>query len=112
MEFILVIPVVVLVLVAALQVVAVARVKLELMAAVRDGVRVAATTPDPARAVEAVSAALPPSLIPATRISVERPARVGALARVSAVARYPLGAPFPPSFAVDVSARAVMRTER
>lgn len=61
-EFFLVVPLVIVVLVGGLQVVSVARARIELLGAVRDGARVAATSPDPAKAVEAVQRALAPSV--------------------------------------------------
>ena len=53
-------PLVVLVAVASIQVMRIAEARLELQAAARDGARVAATTPDPPRAVASVMAALSP----------------------------------------------------
>ena len=111
-EFFLVVPLVILVLVGGLQVVSVARARIELLGAVRDGARVAATNPDPAKAVDAVQAALPPAVRDRVRISVSRPDVVGAPARVSATLRHLLGAPFPDDFGVDVSASATMLVER
>ena len=111
-EFFLIVPLVILVLVGGLQVVSVARARIELLGAVRDGARVAATSPDPAKAVEAVQNALAPSVRDRVRISVSRPAMVGAPARVSAQLRYRLGAPFPDDFGVDLSASATMLVER
>ncbi len=105
-------PVVIVVVVASLQVENVARARLELQGAARDGARVAATTPDPSRAVEAVLASLPPGMRDMARISVERPSRVGALARVTVSMRYLLGRPFPGDLGVDLSVVATMRTER
>jgi hypothetical protein len=107
-----VVPLVILVLVAAIQVVGLARVRMELQAAARDGARVAATTPDPARAVEAVVAALSPDARDRVRVSVERPARAGAPARVTVSIRHSLGVPFASELAVPVTARATMRTEK
>ena len=112
MELFLVLPIVVLVLVAGLQVVTVARARIELLGAVREGARVAATTPDPAKAVEAVQAALSPAMREVTRVSVSRPSVVGRPATVSAVAHHRLGPPFPTDFGVDISARASMLVER
>lgn len=111
-ELFLVLPIVVLVVVASIQLVGVARARIELQGAVREGVRVAATTPDPAKAVEAVMAALAPEMRNRARVSVERPSRVGAVASVSVSMRYLLGRPFPADLGVDLSARATMRTER
>jgi len=111
-EFFLVIPLVILVLVGGLQVVSVARARIELLGAVRDGARVAATSPDPAKAVDAVQAALAPTVRDRVRISVSRPGVVGAPARVTATLRHRFGAPFPDDFGVDVSASATMLVER
>lgn len=111
-ELFLVLPVAILVLVASLQLIGVARARIELQGAARDGARVAATTPDPSKAVEAVLASLSPEMRAVARVSVERPARVGAMARVSVSMHHPLGPPFPDSVGVDLSARATMRTER
>jgi hypothetical protein len=111
-ELFLVLPAVIVVLVASLQVVNVARARLELQGAARDGARVAATTPDPSRAVEAVLASLPPAMRDRARVSVERPSRVGALATVTVSLRHALGPPFPAGLGVDLSVKASMRTER
>lgn len=112
MEFFLVIPLVILVLVAGLQVVSIARARIEILGAAREGVRVAATTPDPSKAVAAAEAALPPGVRGRARVSVERPSVVGRPARVSISVRHDLGTPFPPGTGVDLSASAVMRVER
>ena len=112
MEFFLVLPMIVLVLVGALQVIGVARARVELLGAVREGARIAATTPDPARAVEAVEAAMAPSARPHLRVSVSRPDEVGKLARVTAVLRYSLVEPLPPDWTVDLKATAAMAVER
>jgi Flp pilus assembly protein TadG len=111
-ELFLVLPIAILVLVASIQLIGVARARIELQGAVREGARVAATTPDPARAVEAVLAALSPEMREIARVSVERPTRVGAVAMVTVSMRHVLGPPFPGSLGVDLSARATMRTER
>jgi len=111
-ELFLVLPVVILVVVASLQLVGVARARIELQSAAREGARVAATTPDPSWAVEAVLASLPPGMRDRVRISVERPARVGAVASVTVSIRHLLGRPFPDDLGVDLSVRATMRTER
>lgn len=111
-EFLLVVPLLIVVLVGGLQVVSLARARIELLGAVRDGARVAATSPDPAKAVEAVQNALAPSVRDRVRISVSRPGVVGAPARVSARLRHRLGAPFPDGFGVDLSVSATMLVER
>ena len=111
-ELFLVLPVAILVLVASLQVIGVARTRIEMQGAAREGARVAATTPDPSKAVEAVLASLSPEMRSAARVSVERPSRVGAVARVTVSMRRPLGTPFPASIGVILTATASMRTER
>jgi hypothetical protein len=111
-EFFLVLPLVVLVAVASVQVMRIAEARLELQAAARDGARVAATTPDPSRAVASVMAALSPDDRDRARISVERPDRVGVPARVTVRLRHLLGAPFPAGMGVDLTVTATMRTER
>jgi hypothetical protein len=110
-ELFLVLPIVILVVVASLQLVGVARARIELQAAVREGARVAATTPDPAKAVAAVLASLPPEMRQAARVAVERPARAGAVATVTVSIRHLIGRPFPTDLGVDLAARATMRTE-
>jgi len=111
-EFFLVLPLVVLVAVASVQVLRIAEARLELQAAARDGARVAATTPDPSRAVASVMAALSPEHRDRVRISVERPDRVGVPARVTVRLRHLLGLPFPAGLGVDLTVTATMRTER
>jgi Flp pilus assembly protein TadG len=111
-ELFLILPIAILVLVASIQLIGVARARIELQGAVREGARVAATTPDPGRAVEAVLAALSPEMREVARVSVERPSRVGAVATVTISMRHVLGQPFPRSVGVNLSARATMRIER
>ena len=111
-EFFLVIPMLVLVLAAGLSAVSVARARVELLGAVRDGARVAATTPDPAKAVATVQEGLAPEMRSRVRVAVSRPAVVGRLARVTATMSHPLGPPFPSGFVVEVRASASMAVER
>lgn len=111
-EFFLVIPLLIAVLAAGIQVISVARARIELIGAVREGARVAATTPDPARAVETVRGALGPGDRDRVRVSVSRPGVVGRPARVSASLRYALPVPFIDDFGVDISATASMIVER
>jgi Flp pilus assembly protein TadG len=111
-EFFLVLPMVILVLVAGLQVVGVAKARIELIGAVREGARIAATTPDPARAVDAVHAALQPGIRDRVRISVSRPSVVGKQARVTATLRHQMTSPLPSGLGIDISASAVMLVER
>ena len=111
-EFFLILPLIVLVLVGGLQVASVARAQVELIGAAREGARVAATTPDPSKAVSAVTAALPESVRERARVSVKRPSVVGKPARVSVTVRHLFGTPFPQGFGVNLTASAVMRVER
>ena len=111
-EFFLVIPLLVLVLLAGVQVVSVARSRVELLAAVREGARIAATNPDPAKAVVAVRNALDAGVRDRVRVSVSRPSVVGSPATVTARFRHRFGTPFPSEFGVDVSATASMLVER
>jgi len=111
-EFFLVIPLLVVVLAAGVQVISVARARIELLGAVREGARVAATTPDPAKAVEAVRMALPPEDRDRVRISVSRPDVVGRPARVRARMRHDLPVPWIDDLGVDISASASMLVER
>lgn len=111
-EFFLILPLVVVLLVAGLQVVSAARVKIELIGAVREGVRVAATTPDPARAVDAVVHALAPEMAARTRISVARPSVPGQMATVTATSRHVVDLLILPDVEFDIAARASMRTEK
>lgn len=112
MEFFLLLPLVIFALLVGIQVVAAAQVRVELQGAVREGVRVAATTPDPAQAVSAVAAALDPAMAEAARISVTRPSLPGQVASVTATVRHTVHMFFLPDLAFDISARAAMRTER
>jgi Flp pilus assembly protein TadG len=111
-EFFLILPLVVLVLMGGLQVVVIAQTRIEMVGAAREGARVAATTPDPSRAVAATQAALDPRIRDGARISVTRPSVVGQPARVVVSLRHVLGSPFPDSFGVDLSASATMAVER
>lgn len=111
-EFFIVIPLLIVVLVAGIQVISVARTRVELLGAVREGARVAATTPDPAKAVEAVRAALSPEDRDRARISVSRPGVVGRPARVTATMRHRFSVPLWDDFGVDLSATASMLVER
>ncbi len=111
-EFFLVIPLLILVLAAGVQVISMARARIELVGAVREGARVAATSPDPAKAVEAVRAAMPLLDRDRVRISVSRPGVVGRPARVTATLRHEFAVPWLSDLGVDLSASASMLVER
>ncbi len=110
-ETALVLPVVLVVLLAGLEVVALARTQLHLVAAAREGARVAATVADPARAVAAVVEALGPEEGGRARVTVTR-GGVGSTATVKVRLRQPLVTPLLQRFAVELTSRAVMRVER
>ena len=110
-EFALVIPIVLLLLVALVEVAVVARVEIELLGAARQGARVAATNPDPAVAVDAVHEALSEGLTGSVIVTVERPAIVGREAVVRLSLRHYLASVLFGGVPVDLSARSVMRVE-
>lgn len=111
-EFVLVLPLIVLVLVACMEVVALARARVVVVAAAREGARVAATHPDPAEAVEAVRTALGETMAATARVSVSRPHVVGRPATVEVDVRRHLAAPLLDSLSVTLAGRATMRVER
>ena len=111
-EFAIVIPLVLVVVLASVELVAVARLQLEVTSAAREGSRRAATDVDPAEAVAAARAALPTPLAADARVSVTRPHRVGAQAEVRVVVPYRFAAPLFGGLAFELSSRAVMRVEQ
>ncbi|MGH8958769.1 MAG: TadE/TadG family type IV pilus assembly protein [Acidimicrobiia bacterium] len=112
MEMAVTIPTLILVLLAILEVVVVARIQLELVAAAREGARVAATAPSPEAAVDAAIAALSPELGQRANVSVVRPAVVGRQAIVTLTLRHRLTTPIMKWATVDLHGRAVMRVEK
>lgn len=112
MEFLLVLPLMMLTLVACLEVAALARTRVEVVAAAREGARVAATHPDPADAAAAVRAALGERLAGAAHITVARPHVVGRAATVEVELRRRLVGPLLDGLSVTLSGRATMRVER
>lgn len=111
-EFVLVLPALILVLLAIVEVTVVARTQYELANAAREGARTAATVSDPSRAVRAVQAALDPSVASRVRVTVDRPGLVGSNAVVTVVLPHRLGARILGGLQVELRARAVMRVER
>ena len=112
MELALTIPTLIIVLLAMLEVIVVARLQLELVAAAREGSRVAATVVDPAAAVQATREAVGPVLADQIRVEVTRPTVPGRLAEVRVSLRHSLTTPLLRWVTVDLSGRAVMRVER
>lgn len=112
LELAVTIPTLILVLLALLEVVVVARVQLELVAAAREGARVAATVVDPAAAVRATQQAVGPNLSDRIIVDVTRPTVPRRQAIVQVSLRHQLVTPLLRWLSVDLSGRAVMRVER
>jgi hypothetical protein len=106
------IPTLVLVLLAMLEVVVVARLQLELVAAAREGARVAATVVDPGAAVRAAQNVTGPGISERIRVEVTRPTVPGRLAAVRVSLRHQLVTPLLRWVTIEVSGQAVMRVER
>jgi Flp pilus assembly protein TadG len=111
-EFALVVPLVLAVLLAAVEVAVVARTQLEVSQAAREGAREAAASPDPAHAVAVVRRFLGDELGSRARISVSRDHRVGGRAEVTVVVRHPLAGGLVAGITVELSGRSTMRVER
>lgn len=111
MEFVLVLPLIVLVLVACLEMAALARARMTVTAAAREGARVAATHPDPAEAATATRDALG-TLGSDARITVTRPHVVGRPAVVEVEVPQRLQAPILDGMSVTLRGSATMRVER
>lgn len=110
-EFALVLPLVMLLLLAVVEVAVVARTQLEVVNAAREGAREAAANPDTAAAAGAARAALG-AAGGAARISVSRPQTVGASAVVTVRLPHTLVAPVFGGFTVELAGRAAMRVEK
>lgn len=108
-EAALVLPLILVVLISAIEVTSVATTQLGLIAAAREGARVAAVTPEPEEAVRAVRRVLSGSS--PVRVEVERPTAVGEPATVVVSVDKPLATPLLESITVPLRARAVMRVE-
>lgn len=110
-EAALVVPVVLLVLLACLELASLALTRIELLAAAREGARVAASVADPSRAVDATRAALDEPLNAIASVSVRRPQVSGRQAVVTVEIRRRLRTPLLDAITVPVVARAVMVVE-
>lgn len=110
-EFALVLPLVLVVLLGIVEVAVVARSEIQLVHAAREGAREAATSPDVRRSVAAVRSALGDAGR-AARVSVRRPARVGEKATVTVLLTHTVAAPVFGGFSVELQARSTMRVER
>ena len=111
LETALVVPVVLIVLLACFELASLALTRIELVAAAREGARVAATVADPARAEAATRAALGERLNAVASVSVRRPQVSGRQAVVTVEVRRRLRTPLLDSIAVPIAARAVMVVE-
>ena len=100
---------VVLVAVAELFLIAVTR--LEMVAAAREGARVAAVHPDPARAAEAAKASLPSGVARQARVEVSGAHVAGRPVRVVVSMRYRPATPLLDRLVLRLEARAVMHRE-
>ncbi len=110
-EFALVLPLVLVVLLGIVEVAVVARSEIQLIHAAREGAREAAASPDTRRSAAAVRSALGAAGDRA-RVSVSRPSRVGDRATVTVSLRHTIAAPFFGGFSLDLHARSTMRVER
>jgi Flp pilus assembly protein TadG len=111
-EFALVLPLVLVVLLGAVEVAVLARAQLEVSQAAREGAREAATTPDPAAAVAAVRRFLGEAVGAEARVSVARDHVVGGRAEVVVRLPYRVAAPLFGGFTVYLEGRCTMRVER
>ena len=111
MELALLIPLLIILLILIVEVALVARSQIELVAAAREGARVAATSPDPEDAVQVVRAAIGERADDA-RIGVHRPHVVGRPASVEVALQYEISIPLIGPLRVPLAARAVMAVER
>lgn len=107
-----VIPVILVVLMAVIEITSLVATQLELVTAAREAARVAATVPDPSQAATAAREVLGPPLASAVKITVSRPAVVGKPAVVVISFAKPLVTPLLDGIKVPLTARAVMRVEQ
>ena len=111
-EFVLVVPLVLVVLLAAVEIAVIARTQLTVSQAAREGAREAATSPDPERAVGVVRHFLGPDLGSGARVSVSRDHVVGGRAEVVVVVHHRVAAPFFGGWPIKLQGRSSMRVER
>jgi D-aminopeptidase len=110
-EAALVIPFLLLVGITVFEGVATMATQLQVIAATRDGVRVAATTPDVSRAVDTVRAALPEGLQSRASVRVDRPATAGRPATVAVEVDVPFTTPLLDRYSVPLSWSSSMLVE-
>lgn len=110
-ETALVLPLLLTVALALVQLFAVGALHLRLVSAAREGARTAATRPDPADAVATVRATLGEPLASQARVRVERSSRAGSQAEVRVTVDRPLVGPLFDRIRIPVHGRAVMLVE-
>lgn len=110
-EFALVLPLILVLLLGLIEVAVIARTEIQLVHATREGAREAAASPDTTRASAAVKGALGERGA-AARISISRPATVGQPASVTVSMPYRVATPIFGGFTVTLTSRSVMRVER
>jgi Flp pilus assembly protein TadG len=110
-ELALLVPLLILVMGLIVEVALAGRLQIEVVAAAREGARVAATTPDPAAALAAATEALGTRGRDA-RVTVHRPHVVGAEASVTVRVEHRVSLPLFDWITVPLSATSVMRVER
>lgn len=103
---------VLLVLVAAVEVLVAGRVQLEIQHAAREGARAAATSPDIELAVDAARRSLGGALSGRATVSVQRQQHVGGEARVTVSVRHSVGSALFGGLPIALEASVVMRVER
>ena len=110
-EFALVVPLVLALVLGLVEVALVARTQMEVVNAAREGAREAAASPDPSDAVRAARAALG-EIGSSARVSVRRPDVVGRLAEVRVTLPYRVAGAFLGWVSVEITAKAVMSVDR
>jgi hypothetical protein len=109
-ELALLVPLIILIMAMIVEVALAGRLQIEVVAAAREGARVAATTPDPAAALDAAVSILGPRGHDA-RINVHRPHVVGGEASVTVSLEHRVSIPVLDWISVPLSATSVMRVE-
>lgn len=110
-EFALVLPIILLVTFAAIELAVVAQRQLEATHAAREGAREAAANPDPSAAAAAVNRALGDAAA-AAMVTVRRDHVVGGSAEVEVVLPHALAAPLFGGVDIAIRGKAVMRVEQ
>ena len=111
-ELALLLPMLLLVILALAEVGSIARVQLQVMAASREGARVAATTPNTVAAIEAARNALPEAVRGRAAVTVTRPGVVGSPAVVEVVVSHKVAAVVAGGVDVTLAASSTMRVEQ